>query len=136
MSIETEIYQGKCLLFTAFMDDGSKVFVQFEDKGEKVPGYDKNKNRYDAYTSWWRLTFPKPRGPNGEQIQENYVQVEKSAAILFRSGVNAARWMADETALNAMGVDTLRGLTEITDAAERQAMSDLQRSIFTEKLAS
>lgn len=123
-----EIYQGKPLWFTATMaDDSSKVFIQFEDKGERVPGWDKDENRYEAFTSWWRLIFPAARGPEGQQMLENYIQLDKFTALTAETGPAWERWVADMEALRAMGVDMCRGLTPATE----QDMADLRALMAT-----
>jgi hypothetical protein len=127
--MDISIYQGGELFFMTMMEDGSPAFVQFEDKCEKIPAYDKDENLYEAYTSWWRLTFPKPRGPKGEQIQENYVQVDKFQAETAKIGTKLYRLQCDKSALESMGVDTEFGLIPATDE-QKQEMRAIQHASF------
>jgi hypothetical protein len=102
-----------------YMKDGAKVAIEFQDKGDLLPGYDENRNRYEAFTSWWRLWFLEPRGPNGEQIMEDYVQVERREAEIA-ADVDELRWEKDMLALDSMGVDTKREFVAADEAEFRK----------------
>lgn len=115
------IYRCKEHRFVGRMKDGSKVLVQFEDKGTKIPIFDQQGNPYHectTHTSWWRLFFPEPRDPNGEQVWEDYTQVAEFIVDTSRETVDECRWRFDRYILDRKGVD----------------MSHRMRTAFTEDL--
>lgn len=87
--------------FTGYSKDGCKIDVLIEDKGDRVPGFDKNKNRFEAFTTYIRVSFADKRHDGG--ICENYVQVDRFKAE-SSGDVNAFRFEKDQLALEGMGV--------------------------------
>lgn len=86
--------------------DGLPITVEMVDKQDHVPGYLKNGARFEALTTWIRVTFSKPRGPDGETVMENYLQVDRWK--FGRHGDDKARRFRleqDRAALISMGVD-------------------------------
>ncbi|SDD94699.1 hypothetical protein SAMN05216337_1017122 [Bradyrhizobium brasilense] len=79
--------------FLATTTAGRVVVVRHTDKGDIVPGYDKNGNRFEALTSHFRW---------GDQ--EAYSQVDRFEAE--RSGdVRTFRLKNDRTVLASIGID-------------------------------
>lgn len=48
--------EKQTIVFYANMKDGRSVKIEYEDKGRTVPGFDADKNRFEALTSWFRIT--------------------------------------------------------------------------------
>lgn len=118
--------------FFGYMKDGSKVAIEFVDKGDRIPGYDEKKNRYEAFTSWWRLTFFKPRGPEGQHILENYIQVDRFKAEVT-GDIDTCRWQYDRDALNSMDVDTDRELESVSAEEFRKVVLPIHRADYEKR---
>ena len=90
--------------FVAKTSDHADVDVWIKDMGDTIPGYTANKTRFEALTTYIRLTFPEPRGPEGQTIMENYIQVDRWK--FGRSGdIRCFRLEQDRDALQSMDID-------------------------------
>lgn len=87
--------------FTGYAKDGCKIEVLIEDKGDRVPGFDRNANRFEAFTTYIRVKFADKRQGGG--ICENYVQVDRFEAEAS-GNVDAFRFENDLLVLEGMGV--------------------------------
>lgn len=87
--------------FVGRSDDGCDIKVFMEDKGDVLPGYDSNRNRFEAFTTYLRVTFAD--GRNGGVCQ-NYVQVDRFLAEAS-GNVCSFRVQEDIAVLASMGVD-------------------------------
>lgn len=90
--------------FNAMMVDGAAVEVVLVDKENTVPGFKESGQRFDALTTWIRLTFAVPRGPNAETVMENYLQVDLHKVGGLKDNGDF-RLEQDSAALWSMGVD-------------------------------
>lgn len=103
--------------FRGRMADGRAVEVTMQDKGDVVPGFASNGDRFEAFTTWIRLTFEDvdPDGRFGRgKVREDYIQVDRSLAE--KAGdVEAFRSETDRAALANMGLD-LASLDEALEA--------------------
>lgn len=102
---------------TARLKTGERVRIQFEDKGDAVPGFDKNGNRFEAYTSWMRFVIPATASALRDHLYktvpglrprpdtaENYSQTDRQDADAS-GDVGAFRWKNDLACLEGLGVD-------------------------------
>ncbi len=76
------------------MLDGRSMIMWVRDLGDRIPGWDMNENRFDAYTTHFRL----------EDGTEIYAQTDKALADIS-GDVNAFRMQEDVAFLEAIGVD-------------------------------
>ena len=91
---------------------GVWVKIEFEDKGDLVPGYDLNGNRFEAFTDWFRVRNGSAipglvsfnQKPDKPCDLENYVQVSRKDLECSPD----ARWFRQRErlrSLDAAGID-------------------------------
>jgi hypothetical protein len=81
--------------------DGSEILMLQQDKGDIVPGFDKDMNRYEAYTSYFE--WPDADANGGKRLL--YSQVDKWTADAS-GNVDAYRLAEDLAQLEELGFDT------------------------------
>ena len=98
----------------ARMKDGTPIILRWEDKGTSVPGFDKDGNRYEAYTTWFRA-----ESESLNPFPEIYSQVRVSDA---RTSGNegAFRVKNDDICLEAIGVDPMSIDLDTVDHSDLQ----------------
>lgn len=74
--------------------DGRSVVVEFEDRGNAVPAFDENGNRYEAFTSWFRI----------DGVEVLYAQIACQGLEHGRAGIEA-RILRDKACIEAAGID-------------------------------
>lgn len=85
------------------MKDGTAVKIRWVDRGDLIPGVDKNGNRFEAYTTYLRI-YDESVGERSGLISETYVQVDRDRAERSGDG-EALRRVQEMEALDKMGLN-------------------------------